>query len=246
MKRQRSDYAGYTGGAFKRPRGGRYSPVMTFGQSRSMPIRKIAYQRPANPIERKVNDIDSTTYQVNTTGSVTLLCNPQLGSDMNNRVGRKITMKSAYIRGFVATQPGLGLTSSACPAQKARFILFIDTQPNAAAPAVTDILKEAVPSSQLNLNNRDRFRVLKDKMFVFDPYTLSTTATQSYASMTNQIRNFKCYKKINLEVIFNATNGGTIADINSGALYMLWVGSTATGTTDANAVLTTRVRYVDA
>lgn len=209
-----------------------------------VPLRTGGYT--PNRTERKVNDLNTATYQINTTGSITLLANPTLGSDFNNRIGRKIICKSVYIKGYLGTQHGLqGNNVSAQPMQ-CRFILFCDLQPNGAVPAITDLLVEALPSSQLNLNNRDRFKIYKDKEWVFDPYVNITTATQAQASTVRQVANFKVYKKINLEVIYNATNGGTIADITSGALYMAWIGSTVSGNADGNAILSTRVRYIDA
>lgn len=209
-----------------------------------VPMRTGGY-RP-NVVERKVNDVATATYNVSTTGSFTLLAGPVLGSDFNQRIGRKILLKSAYIRGRVqleAANGGQGVTGGA---QLARMILVCDLQPNGAAPAVTDLLVEALPSSQLNLNNRDRFKILADKQYYVDPYINITTATQSQAALGKTGYAIKKYKKINIEMIFNATNGGTIADVNSGALYMFWIGSgTAGSNTDINAIVSTRVRYVD-
>jgi len=214
----------------------------TYTPSR-VPARTGGYR--LNIHERKVNDIAAATYQVNTGGSFTLLCNPQLGTDMNNRVGRKILIKSAYIRGFLSTEPAGSAAVNSVGVQQARFILFCDMQPNANAPAVTDLLVAATPISHLNLNNRDRFKVYSDKMFTFGPYFRDTTATQSVAAAAQQAYTFKKFKRLNLETVFNATNGGTIGDITSGALYMFWIGSVGAGTTDVNAILTTRVRYLD-
>lgn len=208
--------------------------------------QQVSFGKPTT--ELKVYDIGATTYQVNTTGSITPLFIPVLGTDYTNRIGRKTLMKWIYIRGRVQTEASAtAAVNLAVPAQQIRFMLVQDMQPNAAAPVIGDILVTASPSSQLNLNNRDRFRILSDKEFVFDPYLYNTAATVAYSSASRQIYNFKKFKKLNLETIFNSTNGGTIADITSGALYMVWVGSQAAGTdTDANAFLTTRIRFNDA
>jgi len=222
----------------------RFTPRVTYAGS-LVPMRTGGYK--TNTVERKVNDIGTATYQINTTGSITLLANPALGSDFNNRIGRKVVLKSVYIKGKIQTENSLATTAGDTVAQQGRFIIFCDMQPNGAAPAVTDLLVAALPSSQLNLNNRDRFKIYSDKEYVFDPYHVNITATTAYASTGRQIYNVKKYKKLNLEMIFNATNGGTIADINSGALYMLWIGDVAAGAnTDLNAIVSTRVRYADA
>lgn len=210
-----------------------------------VPLRSGGYK--PNRIERKVNDLTTNTYQVNTTGSIVLIANPILGSDFNNRIGRKITLKSVYIRGYIAQEgaDGAGFAIAA-PTQLGRMILVADLQPNGAVPAITDILVEATSCSQLNLNNRDRFKIYCDKTYVVDPYMTSAIATQSYAQASNTIKMVKKYKKLNLEMIYNATNAGTVADINSGALYMVWIGSVAAGAnTDMRARVSTRVRYID-
>lgn len=196
--------------------------------------------------ERKVSDISTAVYQVNTTGSITLLHNPVLGSDYTQRIGRKTSIKSLYVRGLVQLELAAIGMPGATGACMARMIIFIDSQPNGAVPAITDLLVEALPQSQLNLNNRDRFRIVKDREYVYDPFLVSTTATQAIANWGRVIHPVKMYKKLNIETVFNGTNGGTIADINTGALYMLWVGNLGAGTNvDMNAIVSTRVRYKD-
>ncbi|AIF34805.1 capsid protein [Sewage-associated circular DNA virus-14] len=195
--------------------------------------------------ELKVQDLASATYQVNTTGSITLLAVPITGADYNARIGRKVTLKSCFIRGYLRIEPGAA-TVGVAQAQQCRFMLVLDLQPNGAVFAITDLLNTADPTSQLNLNNRDRFRVLQDQEIAFDHFNYVTTATQTSEAFGRTIQSFKKYKRLNCEMIFNAVNGGTIADIASGALYMVWIGSNAAGAnTDANAVLSTRVRYSD-
>ena len=54
--------------------------------------------------EKKFYDIATAQYGVNTNGSITLLCYPVLGSDYNQRIGRKIIMKSIYIRGLCGAE----------------------------------------------------------------------------------------------------------------------------------------------
>jgi len=191
----------------------------------------------SRPGELKFSDIAVATYQVNTTGSFTLLHIPILGSDFNARIGRKTQIKSLYLRGRLFWEAGSLNTNS----QQARLMIVWDSQPNGAAPAVTDLLSSADPASHLNPNNRDRFRVICDKEYIMGPFNGATPAFGTPSG-----HNIKIYKKLNIESIFNATNGGTIADITSGALYMFWIGTLASGTNDLNAQVSTRVRYADA
>lgn len=205
------------------------------------------YGRPRGlDVELKVADLTSAAYDINTTGTFTLLCVPTLGTDFTNRVGRKILQKKIYVRGYCCSQPALtGAASATTAAQIFRMILFVDTQPNGAVPVTGDLLLTANAVSHLNLNNRDRFKILVDEQFAIDPYVNVVTATQAQACFVNQIKDVKVFKKCSVEAVFNGTNGGTIADITSGAIYMFWIGSTAAGNTDGIAQIATRVRYAD-
>lgn len=204
------------------------------------------YGKPSK-IEKKAFDIGVATYNANSTGSFTALAVPVLGSDFTNRIGRKICLKSMYLRGNVCLENAHdGDVNVATNSQMARMIIFVDLQPTPATALVaTDLLVSAHPASQLNLNNRDRFRIICDKQWCFDPYWTSNVASTAYAGFNSTMKPIKKFKKLNIETVFNGTNGGTIADINSGALYMFWIGETGAGANDVNAILSTRVRYTD-
>lgn len=191
--------------------------------------------------EKKVIDHAVAGYLANTTGSITLLNGCILGSDYNNRIGRKIVVRSLYIRGYVVCDPTVTAGVGSSPAQLARLIVFIDNQPNGTTPAVTDLLVSAHASSQLNLDNRDRFRVVADSTFPMGPLVMLSTTT-GYADQA--VKDVNCYKKLSLETIYNAGNAGTIGDIASGALYMLWVGTVVAGS-DCAASVSARVRFSD-
>lgn len=180
--------------------------------------------------EKKVIDTSVNTYQVNTTGSFTLLNGCVQGSDYDDRIGRKIVMRSVFIRGMVASEQSINMATvgaGGSTSQCARMIVFLDNQPNGAAPAVTDLLNSASPFSQLNLNNRDRFRVLADETFAFGPMKIFGT-TAGFAD--NQSELVERFIRLRHETIYNAGNAGTIGDINSGALYMFWIGDQIAGT----------------
>jgi len=213
--------------------------------------------------EKKVSDKPSDPALPNLLGikadttvpaaSILLLHAPKVGSEFTSRVGRKTCAKSIYVRGIVGLDgPNIpaGPTAGFSPSQQARMILFVDWQPNGQAPTVTQILKFADSASQLNLDNRDRFHIIKDKVWFFD----SCIANQAAINRTGA--SVKVYKKINIETTFNGTvstgnsatdTQGSIADIATGAIYMMWVGSApASATTAGRFAGTTRIRYVDA
>lgn len=206
----------------------------------------FVYGRKGLDAEKKLSDVGPAQFQMNTTGQFTLLAAPIPGSDYTNRIGRKTLIKSVYIRGLVSCELGDqdGPTVGTSGAQLGRLILLADMQPNGAAPAVTDVLVAASSYSQLNLNNRDRFRIYCDKCFNIDAYAYSTTATSAVASLSNS-HQVKKFKKLNLETIYNAGTSGTITDIQSGALYMLTIGSLPAGANDCTAAVSVRVRFID-
>lgn len=185
--------------------------------------------------EYKTVDVDPANYNVTSTGSVTLLNGVATGTDFTDRIGRRIMMKKHYFRGVVFPE------DNNTGQQLVRMIIVYDMQSNGAAPGVTDVLKSADATSQLNLNNRDRFRILTDKQWVLAP--IDNTATQSFAGSPT-IHQFKKFKKLNHEVQYNGTTN-SIGSIATGAMFMLLIGSNAAGTA-ATIRVSHRIRFVDA
>jgi len=88
-------------------------------------------------------DVNSASYVADTTGTVTLLNGVATGDDFTDRTGRKIVMKSIYIRGlvkFIDTSSGPTLC---------RLIIIYDNQTNGAAPVMTDMTNRPMPADQL-------------------------------------------------------------------------------------------------
>ena len=217
-------------------------PKRTYPRS-LVPLASRGY-RP-NRVEQKVIDTAATSYNVNTSGVFLSLNIVNIGADMTQRIGRKICLTSVYIRGFVnianaKTQPP---TVSEVAAQHVRFMLLWDMQPNGAFPTVTDVLATSSTNSPLNLNNRDRFKILADRQYVLDAFLFDTATSK--ASACNNIKPFKLYKKLNHETIYNGSTGA-VADITSGNLLAFWLGSDPSalnGPVDFNGSY--RVRFID-
>jgi len=190
-----------------------------------------------------------------TADSFQLVMAPLSGPGFDQRVGRKTTATQIYIRGVVGCEAALWSSEIAayttpsagqCPAQQVRMIMFVDLQPNGQAPGLTDVLLGAgSPNSQLNPDNRDRFKILKDKVWVFDP--MVSTATQNTV-FNRTIASLKIFKKLpNIETTYNANSTNDITSITSGAIYLYWVGDRDTSRTDQRALAryNCRVRYMD-
>lgn len=212
----------------------------------------------ANNRERKYFDTPGNSYRVNTDGTFLLAHIPVKGSDYNNRIGRKNLIRSLYIRGAIELVPAnsvedAGPIQRIAKAQVARMIVFIDSQPNGSAPTRADLLQEAEPRSHLNPNNRDRFRILKDKLYTFDPYVykpieigVAPNIQGAVAAFNRTSYTIKMYKKLNVETIFNDSNDATIAAINTNALYVFWIGNHAPDVNlEVAAKVSLRVRFDD-
>lgn len=226
-------------------------------QAGFLPPRSV-YTAPANlyaprgtgATELKCVDTQgSVTSPFNTIGLVTLVLNPPVeGASFYNRIGRRIRMKSLHINGWI--QPSGG-NAAAVPPQYARILVLYDRQANGALPAGSDILQAynaAGGTSNtfidgLNMNNRDRFTILRDRKVVLPALgVMGATAT----SQTNLDPDPNLKKSLNyqefiklkgLETHFKASAGG-VGDISTGALLMMTITYQ-----DANATAAWQLQY---
>lgn len=165
------------------------------------------------------------------------------GAELYQRVGRKTYMKSIHIRGVI--QPNAAGSESAV-----RMLLIYDSQPNKVAPLITDLLLDSNAAagttwaSEINLINRQRFKILKDTQFLLGSVTNVAGNSELIPDPIRNSLNVEMFLKLNgLETIYNATNGGTIADISSGAIFLVCVGDANAGSFQFN--YTSRLRYYD-
>ena len=138
---------------------------------------------------------------VNTTGYVALLNGMIRGDDISQRIGREVTLRSVQFTYQIGVKDGTGID------QYVRAMLVYDRQANGATPLITDILSDANTFSHRNLENRHRFKILFDRMIALNA-----------SGEPGSRRVFKFYRRLNHPVTFNGNTGGTIADIQTGAL----------------------------
>lgn len=195
--------------------------------------------------ERKVIDVLQTAFAPETTGTQLLLLNGcQVGTQNYNRIGRKIRMRSIAIRGQI--QP----TDTTIAATMCRMIIVYDRQTNGAAPTYANIMQSqditgttaSTAFSMVNLDNRDRFVIVRDKFYGFG--AIDSTATQALSSASPGIYPINEYVKCKFETIFNTGSAGTVGDISSGSLYLFWVASNASAA-GVQATVSTRLRFDD-
>jgi len=203
---------------------------------------------------------DNTLINVAGPWSSMLLNAPTQGSDAINRIGRKILVKSLLFRADVSwICPTVIAPSGVNDVPPMRYILLIDKQSNGAQPLFTEVLRLDISTTNfltapLNLNNRDRFVVLADKVIQFQQgFYVSATAAYSYS----QRKEIKIYKKLNTEVVFTgagagASSPGAAADVATNAMWILFISEMARAVTSDVPIcpvlrsVNSRVRFYDA
>lgn len=231
MKRKRVTGARASGKTRKRRR-----PITTAPQAtRGFYGSQARLRRQVEGIlEHKALDTSAFNGACDLTGSITLINGIAAGSDFNQRIGRKITIKTVQIRGHLLHQTATASNTLA------RVLVVYDSQPNGTTPSSTDILTSGSSQSFMNLNNRDRFRVISDSTFSLGDRNITATQAVQGSPSTALIN---VYKRVDLPVIFDGVTGG-IGDIQTGAIWVLCVGDQAANNA-YNAAIACRVRYVD-
>lgn len=201
--------------------------------------------------EIKAIDIPSAAYVLRNPGTasnIILLNGVQTGAGFFNRVGSRIEMKSLHFRG--------PLTALATGVQThGRILIVYDRQPTGALPVIADILQArdqagaatTTSVSEINLDNRDRFTIIRDMTFFLPSQTYTAavlTNGPNYPTDSNDYDINEFVKLKGLTTHFkSSTNPTAIADISTGALYACFV----SGGTDSawNTSMGFRLRYND-
>lgn len=177
------------------------------------------------------------------------LCVPTVGAALNQRVGRKITILKVKVHGTIiintqAAQP------TADAAAKVRLVLVLDQQTNAAQMTGAQLFNDGTGATTViqafqNPNNFGRFRVLKDKMIQLGNLNLTGSPTAGDVIQSGMKVNFKFAVNFKKPIVvhFNATNGGTVADIVDNSLHL--VAATDSNALSPNLTYYSRVCYKD-
>jgi len=151
------------------------------------------------------------------TGASTLLNGIPQGTDAVTRIGRKFRMKYISFRGNTAA----ALTTAGFPSSF-RLILVLDKQINGAAslPTGAAVLNVDRQTGLPNMDNRERFKILKEWRWMLAPNIVSATTTWSVPT-NKYVKGFYKFKPSEAEVVCNLNNNNTVAGINTGALFFL-------------------------
>lgn len=165
-----------------------------------------------------------------TGGQINLV--PQ-GTADNQRIGRKIVIKSIQLKGVALASPG----ALANYGTVLYIYLLLDKQCNGAAALPTEIFTVNDASIALrNPDNSQRFTVLK-KWVV--PFNIESGITTNY---NEKVEDLSFYKKCDVPVIFDGTVG-TITEVKTNNIFCYMGLQNHAGTVQIRG--TWRIRYAD-
>jgi len=205
--------------------------------------------------ERKVVDVASLNFLPTNVGTVTCVGNVLQGAGYMNRIGSITAMQSIELK--LDLQPNNAATVAG--GDYIRFALVYDRSPNKLLPSYADIFQRrdlnGAPASDVksgvNMDNRDRFIVLMDKVFsvASNPINGVAQIDNGLNFMDKDVTEFAS-KKIfiktkGLKTVYNNTNGGTFADINEGAFFIVSIGSQGAAQAGFSIFCELRFRFID-
>lgn len=158
--------------------------------------------------------------------------NVAAGTGESQRVGRKITIKSIHLRWVNVIKAS---ASNADTDDGLRLILYLDKQANGAAATVTDILETADYLSFNNLSNRNRFRVLMDRVVDVSSMSGGSSTAFGAAAKTKQ-----AHLRCDIPIEFSSTTGA-ITEMRSNNVGVLIISDNQ----EAECVGNVRIRYTD-
>lgn len=191
--------------------------------------------------ELKYVDYTLVTTLASTTSNIYTLNFLALGTDVVNRIGRKINVKSVQIKARFVPSGAAAINDNV------RLLVIYDRQGYQGAVTFADFIKNTdsagLTSSTVydfkNLDNEHRFKVLMDQSYTF-PQNGATMSSSDYTDFTKGTMVDK-YIKINADCSFGA--GSNLPD--TGAIYFCVAGQQAAASAPTSVQWTSRVRYTD-
>lgn len=219
------------------------------GQMVFPPPRPLPGVLTARGAETKALDVYDANYNLNQTAVITPLNLVRTGSSINNRIGRRIEMKSVRITGRLEAVRTVNVEDYV------RILVIYDRQTNGALPAFADILADILEDastissvySGAALNNRDRFVILRDKRIAVPSMTWTAgvitnpgfdNSTEFNIDMFVKLKGLLCQYKAD-------SAPAVIGDIATGSLLLVTVGGQIAAAEGWRASLTSRLRFND-
>lgn len=203
--------------------------------------------------EMKAVDASSTSLNIafSTSAAKALLNGTVPGNAIQNRLGRRMRMESIQVQGAV-----LQVQNGAGPGNDfLNLYLVYDEQPNGAAFAFSDLIQSCDNSGTtgstvfgfMNMSNSKRFRILRHwKKKIGCPAGVSANQPAQEGTDYVTTTTINWFLKLKgLDVQYNTGTAGTIADIQTGALYLMAVGANASADSQYSLAFNARLRFHD-
>jgi len=174
------------------------------------------------------------------------------GSASNQRVGKRINLKSVQVRWQARAQDSTGISRHA-------MVIIYDSKPTSSAVNGYNVFVNPVPWSMLNPSEESRFRVLRRVEFAVigsniavtkSAQTLYYTLTDGYGeisqSVTSSVYQYgDIYVPLDgLETVFKAAGTGVATtDIVQGAIYIMFLNYATNGA--CLALYESRIRFTE-
>lgn len=233
---------------YRRPRGALRTNRPRYQRQRpvSLLAAKLALQAvtPKKGVDAAIDDA-AVVATTGTNDGITVLNLIQIGSASYNRIGRTTHLKSVRLSGTVLFTD---LLPSAIQTNVFRMLLVWDQQPGDAIPTFDTIFgitsQTGTETSSVlappRYDNMARFRVLMDRRFDLNLDSAPTTSVEKVISFDEYV------KLRGLESNYKATSDpATIANISTGALYLIYRKTRDSNTVAVQAGAIMRLRYTD-
>lgn len=199
-------------------------------------------------------DLNPVIATTNTNASSFVLNLVRSGTGYYQRVGSKIAMKSLRLRFSVHSVATPAATTADVQANYLRMVVVYDNSPNSGSIPTFDTifgstLQDGTEASgqldTLRYDNTSRFTVLRDRVIDVNPAAITTAGTTNIMTSLTHVDDFIPLKGLMAHFSGDSTPM-TIADIQSGALYVFFRSNFQSGVTyNYIADSQVRLRYFD-
>ncbi len=140
------------------------------------------------------------------------------GDGESQRDGRKIVLKSLHIRGAVSNQSFAGSTLQGTAL--VRVAIILDTQTNGAQLSAEDVFLSTanVEFSFRNLRFINRFKILKQRLFIVEPKSAAGDGTANDVAAAKTT--FNWFLRLNIPVMYDGTTAN-IASVVDNSLHVI-------------------------
>lgn len=182
-------------------------------------------------------DLIESVLNLDTTGTCTLAATIPQGASVNQRVGKRITLKNIQIKGLIHG-------NSATTATFWQVALVYDRIPTGGNVNPADVFANPAGATGAYMfaadNNAPRFKVLRRWTGCIGGAPGAGVSGATCSSVDDFVT-----PKEELPMVFKALGTGAVGDIAEGALWLVGLGGSPSGTSAATGRISVRVRWLD-